>query len=83
MARASRCEKSDSFSKSSGHSLAAPAQAEPPTDAIFAEQNIGFITGISLNRDGDTVRGVSFYIDRLNPENSVVSERKAATAREI
>ena len=53
------------------------------TDAMFAEQNVMFITGISLRRDGDTVSGTSFYIDRLHPENSVISERQAATAREI
>ena len=53
------------------------------TDAIWAEQNICFLTGIELSRDGDTLSGFSLFIDRLHPENSKIEEYRPATAREI
>jgi len=53
------------------------------TFAGFAEQNIGFITGIQLRRDGNDLQTTSFFIDRFNPENCLISEGPRATAREI
>lgn len=53
------------------------------TFAGFAEQNIMFITGIQMRRDGNDLQTTSFYIDRLHPENSLISEGPRATAREI
>lgn len=52
------------------------------TRGCWAEQNIAFITGIDLRRDGNALASTAFFVDRLHPERSVVCEGPPSTARE-
>lgn len=53
------------------------------TQVEWAEQNIGFIAGISIVRNDNTVQTTQFRIDRLNPANSVILMEEPSTAREL
>lgn len=47
------------------------------------ENNIGHVTGLLMERKDDSLSVTQYYIDRLNPANSLIFIQEPATAKEM